>query len=208
MFARITRLQFPAARIEDAITSFRDETVPGVKELAGFVGAVLLVNRESGDAMAVTQWENREALEASEDAGKHLRQRAADNGGGTVVGVARFESAVIERSGPPRAGAAVRLTRGRASKDKLDALVASVRSEAVPMLRSMSGFRALIMGIDRESGDFTISSSFASAREREDSNAGIDEIRRRAFAAADVKNVEVMLYEGAVVDMPALAETS
>jgi len=43
MYVRISRLQFPVNRVEDAIRSFQDTTLPAVKALPGFSGVALQV---------------------------------------------------------------------------------------------------------------------------------------------------------------------
>lgn len=60
-------------------------------------GAILLVDRESGDAIAITLWEDEQALRASEEAANALRADAADRmGAAQVPTVARYEVAVFE----------------------------------------------------------------------------------------------------------------
>ncbi len=51
----------------------------------------VLADRESGTALSITLWESREALQISEEQADRSRQDAARSGGGSVVGVERYE---------------------------------------------------------------------------------------------------------------------
>lgn len=66
-------------------------------------GAILLVDRQSGKAIAITLWKDEEALRASEEAADALRAEAANRMGasGTPAGQA-YEVAVFEAQSPSR----------------------------------------------------------------------------------------------------------
>ena len=208
MHARITQLRVPAERVDDAIASFKDEVIPVAEKVAGFMGAVLLVDRESGAAAGITQWDSEESMRASEKAGEEMRAKAAQSSGGTVTDVSRYENVLMERFGAPRAGTFVRVTRGEAGEGKLDGLIEAVSGEALEAIKGAKGVLALIMGVDRGSRRFVISSVFDTAADREASMGVIKEIRERSFAAAQVKDVETLLFESAVVDMRIPAASS
>ncbi len=57
---------------------FQEHTVPVLEGLDGYKGYVLLGDRGTGAAMAITYWESEEALRASEDAVTQERERAAE----------------------------------------------------------------------------------------------------------------------------------
>jgi heme-degrading monooxygenase HmoA len=59
-------------------SQFEERTVPVLQGLDGYEGYVLLGDRQSGAAMAVTYWASEEALRASEEAVKQERERAAE----------------------------------------------------------------------------------------------------------------------------------
>jgi heme-degrading monooxygenase HmoA len=75
--ARVTRIEGSADRLDDMASQFEEHTVPALRALDGYKGYVLLGDRQSGAAMAVTYWESEDALRASEDAVKEERERAA-----------------------------------------------------------------------------------------------------------------------------------
>jgi heme-degrading monooxygenase HmoA len=75
--ARVTRIEGSVDRLDDMASQFEERTVPTLQDLDGYKGYVLLGDRQSGAAMAVTYWESEDALRASEDAVKEERERAA-----------------------------------------------------------------------------------------------------------------------------------
>ena len=81
MHARVTRLEASADALDDMAAQFEQRTVPVLEGLDGYQGYMLLVDRGSGLAMAVTYWESQEDLQASEDAVTQERERAAQTAG-------------------------------------------------------------------------------------------------------------------------------
>lgn len=78
MHARVTRLDASAERLDAMSNEFEEKTVPVLRGLDGYQGYVLLGDRESGGAIAVTYWDSEDAMKLSEDAVKAERQRAAE----------------------------------------------------------------------------------------------------------------------------------
>lgn len=78
MHARVTRIEGSAERLDEMTSQFEERTVPVLDGLDGYKGYVLLGDRQSGAAMAVTYWESEDALRASEDAVKQERERAVE----------------------------------------------------------------------------------------------------------------------------------
>jgi hypothetical protein len=93
--ARVTTVPGSPADAEAGIESFRSNVVPFARERGK--GAILLVDRQSGEAIAITLWENEQALRASEEDANALRAEAADRMGATQKPtVGRYEVAVFE----------------------------------------------------------------------------------------------------------------
>lgn len=66
MYSRVTLLEIDTMRAApaDAAALFEAEVMPQLRELEGFVGAVVLATPE-GKGMVVTVWETEEAVRAS-----------------------------------------------------------------------------------------------------------------------------------------------
>ena len=94
MHARVTTLSGSPDNAEAGIANFRDNVVPYAK--SDGKGAILLIDRESGKAVAVTLWEDEEAMRASEESANALRADAAQQMGAQQPTVERYEVAVFE----------------------------------------------------------------------------------------------------------------
>ena len=95
MHARVTRLSGPADSVDAGIENFRTNVLPFTREEGK--GAILLVDRDSGEAIGITLWEDEEALRASEERANALRANVADQMGADQPTVARYEVAVFEQ---------------------------------------------------------------------------------------------------------------
>jgi heme-degrading monooxygenase HmoA len=197
MYVRSSRIQFPPEQLDAAIKQFKETTVPAARQAAGLAGIVLLVNRSTGNCVANTFWESRQALDASEELGGRLRTEAASAAQGSVSDVQRMEVVIREMAAPPKEGAFIRGNRGRISPDKADTLIQRMREEALPTVRDQRGFRALNVGVDRASGAFAIVSVWDTAADREASFGAIQEMRSRLFTEVGAQDIEVAEYESA-----------
>ena len=98
MYARVTTLEAPSDKIDDATRHVREQVLPQLQQMDGFKGFVVLSDRQSGKVRAVAFWESEEALQATEEAVSRMRSGAAEATGGTVASVEQYEVAVFEVS--------------------------------------------------------------------------------------------------------------
>ncbi len=95
MHARVTALSGSPDDVDNGIANFRENVVPYVREQGK--GAILLVDRQTGKAVAITLWEDEQALRASEERANALRAEAAEQmGAAQQPTVDRYEVAVFE----------------------------------------------------------------------------------------------------------------
>jgi len=95
MHARLTTLMLDPDRLGEAITQLESDEIPRFKQIDGFKGFTLLVDRDSGKTTAVSFWESEAAMRESEQAVQPSRQRAAETGGAAgEPTVERFEVAL------------------------------------------------------------------------------------------------------------------
>jgi heme-degrading monooxygenase HmoA len=200
MYARVSRVQAPPDKVDDLIKHFTGSALPALRKMSGYAGHSLGVDRDSGDCQAVTFWDSREALDGSEEGAKQVRTETTDAGGGKVTSVDRFEQVMMERAGPASAPAFVRVNRGKVDPDRIDDLARNMKEEALPAVRSQPGFRALVLGADRDSGKFMITSVWGTADQREASLSAIADIRKRAFESVGAPEPELSTYEVASVE--------
>jgi quinol monooxygenase YgiN len=98
MHARVTTISGSPEQAEQGIANFRDNVIPTIKEMGGH-GGVLLIDRASGKAMAITLWEDEAAMRASEERANDLRRAASEElGAAEQPDVERYEVAVFEKS--------------------------------------------------------------------------------------------------------------
>lgn len=193
MFARITWFQSSPDRIEEGTSTYRQQAVPALSALQGYIGAALLVDRGTGAGVTVSYWDSAESMQASEETGVTLRAQVAE--GDIKFGeIDRLEMVIHERTAPAKANTFVRVNDLQGSPTKVDDVVNLVR-ETLPLLKAQQGFRALLMGANRETGRMVVSSSWETAADREASDAAMQERRRQAGQLAGAENVKVELYE-------------
>lgn len=73
MYARVTWLEGSPAQAHEAIEGIRKQALPAIERAPGFGELFLLLDREHGRAMAITTWETKEDLDASEELARRLR---------------------------------------------------------------------------------------------------------------------------------------
>lgn len=95
MHARVTTISGSPSEADAGIENFRANVVPFTREEGK--GAILLVDRQSGEAIAITLWQDEESMRASEESANSLRAQAADEmGAAQTPTVGRYEVAVFE----------------------------------------------------------------------------------------------------------------
>ncbi len=102
MYARVTTLEVPPERMDDATRHVQEQVLPQLSQMEGFKGFIALGSRQSGKLQGVAFWESEEALRATDEAVVPVREGAAEASGGTVASVEEFEVSVFEApsSGP------------------------------------------------------------------------------------------------------------
>jgi heme-degrading monooxygenase HmoA len=95
MHARMTAVKVPPGQADAAIAGFVN-SVPGTAKEMGAKGTALLVNRETGEGLSFTLWENEAAMLASEERAKELRSSTTAEMGTEVTRIERYEVAFLE----------------------------------------------------------------------------------------------------------------
>ena len=65
MHARLSRREVLPNRLDDAIGILRNQTVPFVREQAGFKGGLILADRSGGKLVTITLWKTEADLTAN-----------------------------------------------------------------------------------------------------------------------------------------------
>jgi hypothetical protein len=107
MFARVSTYEGRPERLDEMHHEGVEHVLPALEMQDGYSGGLVLADRQSGKVLAVTLWENEQAMDATEDASHWLRIFSAEASGGTISSVERYEvlfsgiqeSSLSERSG-------------------------------------------------------------------------------------------------------------
>ena len=96
MHARVTAITGSPDQAEAGISDFKDNVAPWVKEQGGR-GGILLIDRETGKAIALTLWNDEESMRGSDEAANELRSRVSDAMQSTQAPIVeRYEVAVFD----------------------------------------------------------------------------------------------------------------
>ncbi|MBA3363498.1 MAG: hypothetical protein ACR2L4_07545 [Actinomycetota bacterium] len=90
----MTTLQASADGI-DRLAEEAEAAIP--VRLPGEKGILVIGDRQSGKGIAITFWEDEQAMRESEEAANKLRSEIAEGSGSEIVGVERFEVLVDQR---------------------------------------------------------------------------------------------------------------
>ena len=206
MYGRITRTKSSPDDLEKGVRNFQEQVVKPASEQQGFAGIVLLVNRQTGEGLGITYWDDKAALDASADKMKQVRENSTQVMGTQIVSVETAEIVSTERAGNPQAGSFIRYNSVQGSPDKIDAAIEALQAKVLPVVKGLPGFRAMIIGVNRETGKVGVSSVWDSAANREASDAKLKDLRRETAAKAGGE-AKVELFESAFVHFPVRAGT-
>jgi heme-degrading monooxygenase HmoA len=94
MYVRVNRFQEHADDLDEASRIAEDELVPQLQSIPGFAGVLSLIDRATGESLALTFWETEEAMRASEAAADRVRADAQALTGSEIRTIQRYEVAL------------------------------------------------------------------------------------------------------------------
>jgi len=207
MFIRVTRVQAPPDKLQEAMQNYESNILKTVRATPGNQGAVLLINRQTGAGLGVTYWESAKALAASEQMGNQTRMESAKAvPGSQIVNVERGELMIMDRAAAPKAGSMVRAVTVNGDPEKLDAAIVQIRNNVLPILKAQKGYRATIVSVDRQTGRLAASTVWDTKADLDASESKIAGPRAEVakIAGAGPLDVTVEVFETAVVELSAV----
>ena len=188
--ARSTTIQAQPSSIDDGIAYVRDEVMPALQAMDGYIGLSMLVDREAGRCITTSAWETEEALNTSTEQAAPLRARASEIFGGDAS-VQKWEVAVMHRDHQSADGACVRATWIKVPQDQADRAIEFYKDSVLPSLENLEGFCSSSLLIDRASGRAVSSTTFDSRGAMERNREQAKELRntRTRELGADVLDV-------------------
>ena len=187
MYARSTTIRGNPQQLDEGIAYVRDEVLPGVQEMDGCVGLSMLADRDSGRCIVTTAWESDDAMRASADRVRAMREGAADRLGGQPD-VQEWEIVLLHRVRPADPGACTRVTWGQLDVGRLDETLETVRMALLPKVEELPGFCSISLLVDRQSGRSATAVTYESREAMDRSRQDASAIRQQY---ADTMNMEV-----------------
>jgi heme-degrading monooxygenase HmoA len=74
MYARVSTFEGPVGRLDEFVAQ-ADSTITQLRDLPGFLGVDVLVNRQTGKILTITLWDSKENVEVTTAAAARLRAR-------------------------------------------------------------------------------------------------------------------------------------
>jgi heme-degrading monooxygenase HmoA len=161
VYARSTTIEAQPSSIDAGIAHVRDVVMPALEKVDGCLGMSLLVDRGSGRCIATSSWETEQAMRASANGIRPIRDKAAQTFGGSPT-VDEWEIAVLHRDHPSGPGAGVRATWLKVRPDQFDRAIEFYRQSVLPAIEELEGFCSASLMIDRTSWRAVSSSTFDS----------------------------------------------
>ncbi len=190
MYARSTTIAARPSSIDDGIAYVRDEVMPALKAMDGYVGLSLLVDREAGQCIVTSAWETEEAVRTSTERAAPLRERAGEIFGGDAS-VDQWEIGSMHRDHHSADGACVRATWIKMPRDQADQAIDFYRTSVLPSLEELEGFCSASLLVNRSTGRAVSSATFDSRGAMERNQEHARELRntRTRELGADILDV-------------------
>ena len=195
MYARTTTIHGRPERLDDGIAHVRDRVMPAVLDMDGCVGLSMLADRESGRCIVTAAWADEQAMRASAEGVKAMREQAREIMGGEME-VREYEIAVMHRRHEAPEGACTRVIWSRADPGHVDRVLDAYRMTMVPQLDELPGFCSVSLLLDRANGRAASAVTF-------DDRAAMEASREDAMRMRDtfVSAMEVTITDVAEFDL-------
>lgn len=199
MYARSTTVHAKLESIDAGIAHIRDEVLPAIQSM-GCIGLSMLVDRRSGRCIATSAWESQDAMRATAEQVRPIRDRALEILGGTSE-VEEWDIAVMHRNHNSHEGACVRTTWMRVEPTELDRAVDVYKLASLPALEELDGFCSASLLIDRASGRAVSSVTYDSLEAMEGNREQASAVRAAGTEEARAEVLDVCEFELALAHL-------
>ena len=184
MHARSTTFNGRPENIDAGIVFVKNEAGPMLDKIEGCRGLSMLVDRETGQCIATSSWENEATMLASDDQLRPIRDRGRDILGASMQ-VDAWEIAVMHRT---HHGECCRVSWLRGD---LDAMTETLRVGILPKLEQTAGFCSASLLVDRSAGLGCATTAWETRAAMEASRSAADDMRSRTASDAGGEIVDV-----------------
>jgi heme-degrading monooxygenase HmoA len=189
VYARSTTLHGRPENIDAGIKFVMNEAGPMLDTIDGCRGLSLLVDRATGQCIATSSWASEDAMRASDDQLRPIRERGRAILGGSMQ-VDDWEIAVMHRS---HHGDCCRVSWLQGGD--LDAMIETFRVGLLPELEQTRGFCSASLLVNRASGLGCATTAWETRAAMEASRSAADQMRNRAASDAKGEIVEVHEFD-------------
>ena len=162
MYARTTIIRGDKQGIGEGMAFLRDEAVPQIKHMDGFVGISMLAEGSSGRCIVTSAWDDDEAMQKNAAKMTPMRDRLVQSFHGDPD-VEEWEFAVVHRVRPAGDGGHAHVAWVRA--DDVGKLVDGYKNTLLAELEQLPGFSSVSLMVDRDGGRMVSTVTFASPEE-------------------------------------------
>jgi heme-degrading monooxygenase HmoA len=196
MYARSTILRGNPEAIDEGMAYVRDEVMPMVRGTGdGYIGLSMLADRDSGRCIVTTAWRDEAAMQASAEAVRASRARAAEIFGGGEPEVREWEIAMMHRVHETHDGARTRVIWGHTEQGQTDRMLDEFRMTMLPQIEELPGFCSLNLMVDRQSGRTALAVAYESADAMERANERAAALRARSGETISMQIDEVAEFD-------------
>jgi heme-degrading monooxygenase HmoA len=199
--ARSTTIQAQSSSIDDGISYMRDELMPELEKVDGYVGISLLADREAGRCIITAAYETEDAMLGAAEKANQLRDQAAERFGGNVEKIEQWEIGVLHRDHQSADGACVRATWIKVPPDQADRAIEFYKDSVLPSLEDLDGFCSSSLMIDRSSGRGVSSTTFDSREAMERNREQAKELRNTRTRELGADVIDVGEFELAIAHL-------
>jgi heme-degrading monooxygenase HmoA len=179
MYARTNTVMADPQAIDEGIANVRDEVMPLVQGMDGFIGLSMLADRDSGRCIVTTAWTTEEAMHASEQGVRASREKAGRIFGG-MPEVKEYEIAVMHRMHETGDGARARVIWGTTEPARMDDMLSSWRMTMLPKMEELPGSASCTILVDRATGRTAMTVTYDSADAMRQANDRAAQLRSEA----------------------------
>jgi hypothetical protein len=169
VYARSTTINATPGSLDTGIAQVRDEVMPMLLDMDGCIGLSMICDRESGRCITTSAWQSEEAMRATDEELRPVRDRIAEMMGGGTPKVEEWEIAVLHRDHRSGEGACVRATWVKVDAATLDRSIDVYKLASLPRMEDLAGFCSASLLVDRATGR-AVSSVTYDSQEAMDSN--------------------------------------
>lgn len=188
MHARSTTFHGRPENVDAGIAFVKNEVGPMLDTVEGCLGLSMLVDRESGQCIATSSWQDEAAMVASDDRLRPIRDRGRDILGASMQ-VDVWEIAVMHRT---HHGECCRVSW---LQGDVDAMAETFRVAILPELDRTTGFCSASLLVDRTAGLGCATTVWETRASMEASRAAADDMRSRAASDAGGEIIDVHEFD-------------